>query len=89
MAAENKVLVEKLTAGGYYFLGEQDLLDALTLAIAHSHSGVEPSMQLGLGLRTTKPDTDPSTRAVWKKDARMILSHQLGSLGIRKKDQAR
>ena len=88
MAVENKVLVEKLSARGYYFLGEQDLLDAsLTLAIAHSRSGGDPSMnksQLGLGLRSTKPNTDPSTRAVWK-DARMILSHQLGSLGIRKK----
>ena len=91
MAVENKALVEKLIAGGYYFLGERDLVEALTIAIAHSSSGGDKFMnksQIGLGLRSTKPITDPSTRVVWKKDARMILSHQLGSLGINTEDKA-
>lgn len=92
MAVENKALVEKLTAGGYHFLGEQDLLDALTIAIAHSRPGKDCFMnksQLGLGFRSTKPITDPSTRVVWKKDARMVLSHQFESLGIITDDEAR
>ena len=91
IAVENKALVEKLTAGGYYFLGEKDLVDALTIAIAYSRPGNDPFMnksQLGLGLRSTKPITDPSTRVVWKKDARMVLSHQLGALEMRTDDKA-
>ncbi|MCJ1285677.1 hypothetical protein MMC26_005018 [Xylographa opegraphella] len=92
MAVENRALVEKLTAGGYLFLGEQDLIDALTIAIAYSRPGKDPSMnksQVGLGFRSTKPITDPSTRVVWKKDARMAISHQFGSLGIITDDEAR
>lgn len=91
MAVENKALVERLTAGGYYFLGEKDLVDALTIAIAHSRSRSDRLVnksQLGLGLRSTKPITDPSTRVVWKKDARMVLSHQLRSLDISTDDKA-
>ena len=85
MAVENKTLVEKLTAGGYYFLDQKELLDALAIAVAHSRPEGKQFMnksQLGLGLRSTKPITDPSTRVAWKKDARMVLSHQLGSLGM-------
>ncbi|MCJ1434803.1 hypothetical protein MMC27_004173 [Xylographa pallens] len=92
MAVENRALVEKLTAGGYLFLGEQDLIDALTIAIAYSRPGTDRLMnksQLGLGLRSTKRITDPSTRVVWKKDARMVLSHQFESLGIITDEQAR
>ncbi len=91
MAVENRALVEKLTAGGYHFLGEQDLIDALSIAIAYSRPGKDHFMnksQLGLGLRSTKPITDPSTRVVWKKDARMVLSHQFESLGIITDDAA-
>ena len=92
MAVENTALVEKLTAGGYHFLGEQDLIDALTIAIIHSRPGKDRSMnksQHGLGFRSTKPITDPSTRVMWKKDARMALSHQFESLGKITHDGAR
>ena len=92
MAVENRALVEKLTAGGYHFLCEQDLIDAVTLAIAYSRPGKDRFMnksQLGLGIRSTKRITDPSTRVVWKKDARMVLSHQFGSMGIITDDEAR
>ena len=91
MAVENKALVEKLTAGGYYFLGMEDLVNALTIAIAHSRPGCDrltSKSQLGLGLRSTKLMTDPSTRVVWKKDARMILSHQLLPLDTSTDDRA-
>ncbi|KAI9659497.1 MAG: putative secondary metabolism biosynthetic enzyme [Bathelium mastoideum] len=83
MAMENDALVEKLKASGYLYLDEQDLLAALTVAIAHSRPGQDQFMkksQLCLGLRSTKPITDPSTRVAWKKDARMAFSHGLGSL---------
>lgn len=92
MAVENRALLEKLVAGGYYFLSEKDLIDALTIAIAYSRPGKDRSMnksQLGLGLRSSRPITDPSTRVVWKKDARMMLSHQFESLGIITDDKAR
>ena len=92
MAVENRGLREKLTAYGYHFLGEKDLIDALTIAIAYSRPGKDRSTnksQLGLGLRSTKPMTDPSTRVVWKKDARMVLSHQFGSLGTITDNEAR
>ena len=55
MAVENKALVEKLTASGYHFLSEKDLIDALTIAIAYSRPGTDRFMnrsQLGLGLRS-------------------------------------
>ena len=51
MAVENKALVEKLTTNGYHFLGEQDLVHALTIAIAYSRPTEDRSMnksQLGL-----------------------------------------
>ena len=92
MVRENRELNQKLMASGYYFLNEQDLLDALTIAIAYSRPEKDMLMnksQLGVGLRSTKPMNDPSTRVAWKKDARMVLSHQFGSLGINTEDEAR
>lgn len=92
MAVANRALVEKLTASGYLFLVEQDLIDALTIAIAHSRPGKDRFLNkshLGLGLRSCKPITDPSTQVVWKKDARMTISHQFGSLGLITDDEAR
>ena len=92
MAVENRALVEKLKASGYHFLGERDLIDALAIAIAYSRPGKDRFMnksQLGLGLRSAKPISDPSTRVVWKKDARMAISHQFESLGIITDDEAK
>ena len=92
MAVENRALVEKLTASGYHFLGEQDLIDALTIAIAYSRPGKDRFLNkshVGLGLRSSKPITYPSTRVVWKKDARMAVSHQFESLGLITDEEAR
>ena len=91
MAVENKALVEKLTASGYYFLEEQDLIDAITIALAHPRpreGQVMNKSQLSLGLRSAKPITDPKTRVVWKRDARMVLSHQFGSLRTTSDEEA-
>lgn len=91
MAMENLAMVDKFKASGYYFLGEQDLIDALTIAINHSRPGKDPlhnKSQLGLGFASSRSITDPSTRVVWKKDARWAFSHQLGSLATITDDQA-
>ena len=79
-------------AGGYHFLNEQDLLDALTIAIAYSRLGKDMLInkgQLGLGLRSTRSMTDPTKCVAWKEDARMEISHQLNLLGISTDDEAR
>lgn len=92
MVRENRELNQKLMAAGYHFLGEQELLDALALAIAYSRPGKDLLMkksQLGLGLRSTKPMTDPSTRVAWKRDSRMAISHHFGPMGIHTDDEAK
>ena len=92
MVRENRELNRKLIASGYHFPNEQDLLDALSIAIAYSRPGkdmLQNKSQLGLGLRSTKSMTDPTNRVAWKKDARMALSHQLNPLGISTDDEAR
>lgn len=92
MVRENRELNQTLMAGGYHFLNEQDLLDALTIAIAYSRPEKDMLMnksQLGLGLRSTKSMTDPSNRVAWRKDARMAISHHFDSLGMSTDDEAR
>lgn len=83
MATENRALMEKLKASGYHFLSEQDLIDALTIAISNSTPGENCLLnksQLALGIRPTKAMSNSSTRVVWKKDARMVHSHLLGGV---------
>lgn len=92
MVRENRELNQKLMAGGYCFLNEQELLDALAISIAYSRPAKDVlfnKSQLGVGLRSTKPMTDPSTRVAWKKDARMAVSHHFEYLGIKTDDDAR
>jgi hypothetical protein len=91
MAMENSNLVEKLKVGGYYFLGERDLITALAIAIVNSDGGKTKGnhSQVGLGFRATKQITSPASRVVWKKDARMQVSHQFEALGEIKEGMAR
>lgn len=92
MVRENRELNNKLLAAGYHFLNEQDLLDALTIAIAYSRPGKDMPIsksQLALGLRSTKPMIDPSNRVAWRKDARMAISHQFEPLGMNSEDETR
>ena len=92
MAMESDALVEQLKGSGYYFLSEHHLIDALTIAIAHSRPGKDLFMsksQLGLGIRSTKPITSPSSRVAWKKDSRMAISHYYNSLDAITDDEAR
>lgn len=92
MVREHREVNQRLLANGYLSLGEQDLLDALALAIAYSHPAEDAlanKSQISVGLRSTKPMIDPSTRVAWKKDARMAGSHQLEPLGIKSDCEAR
>ena len=92
MVRENREINQGLAAGGYLFLGERELIDALAVAITYSRPAEDRLInksQLGLGIRSTKPMTDSSTRVAWKKDARMVFSHQFGPLGISTDDEAR
>ena len=92
MATENKALVKKLKDDGYHFLEGQDLIDALTIAIGNSRPGKDgrsTQSQLGLGIRSTRPFSDPKCRVVWKKDARMVRSHHLKPLGTLSREEAR
>jgi hypothetical protein len=78
----NQVVKDSLRTAGMWFLREIDLLDALHLSILQSSpepatkpsttSFVEKS-QLAIGLRATKPMSDPSNRVIWKRDRRVDI----------------
>lgn len=61
-------------AAGYYVLGEQDLVDAMTASLLADKKGDDGS-QLVLGMWSDKSLADPSTHVLWKRDARMSVAH--------------
>ncbi|KAF3000355.1 t1pks [Neopestalotiopsis sp. 37M] len=83
LGAEGALKLEPLRASGYWMLVERDLVEALELMIWRSSSKSSPPAidaavpaytspnQLGLGLRTTLPLSDPRNRVVWRRDRRM------------------
>jgi hypothetical protein len=85
--AENSSLYDNLQGQDLHPLGETDLIDALQLSIASNQSsktasivdGIKDPSQLVLGLRSRKPLSDPTNRAVWKHDRRMSLYHNTSS----------
>jgi hypothetical protein len=84
MAVESEALVRTLKGSGYYFLNERHLIDALTIAVVYSRPGGDRFMhksQVGLGIRSTKPISSPSSRVAWKRDSRMAISHHFGCIG--------
>ncbi|KAL4798016.1 KR-domain-containing protein [Aspergillus venezuelensis] len=86
MAVQSDALVKNLKKSGYYYLNERHLIDALTLALAHSRPapGGDRYMrrsQLGLGIRATKAMATPACRVAWKKDLRMAISHHFEPVG--------
>ncbi|CAI4215845.1 unnamed protein product [Parascedosporium putredinis] len=83
--ARNQNILKSLEKTGMYILQEQNLLDAITLALEKSRPA-QPSRdkklhrsvgQVGLGLNTTTPISSPSTRVSWKVDRRMAIYHNL------------
>ena len=71
-AAQNQAhLVQQLKAYGNYPLHEQQLLDALKLAIVDKSGQPLPV----LGIRSTIPLSSPQNRVIWKRDARFAWYH--------------
>jgi hypothetical protein len=80
--AENKSLQELLNAQDGHALRETNLIDALQLSISSNEpgkksivDGIANPSRLVLGLRSKKPLSDPTNRAVWRHDRRMSLYH--------------
>jgi hypothetical protein len=89
--ALNQVVQDSLRSAGMWFLRENDLLDALHLSILQSTP--EPAIeswnatfveksQLVIGLRATKPMSEPSNRVIWKADKRVDILRNLESNAI-------
>ena len=75
--SQNPAVLEHFKASGMHTLREQDLMDTLQLLMTQykvsppSTAGYRNSAQVVIGLRSTKPLSDPSNRTVWKRDIRM------------------
>ena len=82
--SENPELRQKMFATGFTILNEQEVLDALEVAMMPKKLGnsgyrnlthfADPNSFL-LGLACTIPLNDPANRAVWKNDRRMAVYH--------------
>lgn len=75
--SQNPAVLEQFKALSAYTLREQGLMDALQLVMTKciapspSAAGYQNPGQLVIGLRSTKPLSDPGNRAIWKRDIRM------------------
>ena len=85
--SENHDVLDYMQNSGTHLLQQQDVLDAVVLAINRSQpskqqsstSGFVDLSQIVLGLLTTRPITDSRTRVPWKNDPRMSPYHNLHS----------
>lgn len=76
VVAESANMETMARAAGYYVLGEQDLLDAITASLsAGGRDDDDTGGQLVLGMWSDKSLADPSTHVLWKRDARMAFAH--------------
>jgi NADP-dependent 3-hydroxy acid dehydrogenase YdfG len=85
--SENKGVEEYFRSAGMPFLSEGDFFEALHLSMCQQFSdknsghtgrgavtaGYTNTSQLSLGIRSTKPMTDPSNRVLWKHDRRVDI----------------
>lgn len=88
----NPEMMQKMTATGFKLLGEQEILDALAVAIAPERLGnVECETQgsrfvdlnnFVLGLALTSPLHGSANRIVWKNDRRMAIYHNTASSDV-------
>ncbi|KAJ5279261.1 hypothetical protein N7478_004633 [Penicillium angulare] len=86
--SQNNDTLERFEKTGMHLCKEQDLLDAMTLAIERSSPKPQPDAsvttyqnpsQIMLGLHTTIPITSPSNRVDWKRDMRTIIYRNINS----------
>lgn len=81
--SQNPAVLEQIKATSAHTLREQNLMDALQLAMTRgtapppSAAGYRNPAQLVIGLRSTKPLSDPSNRTIWKRDVRMSVYRNL------------
>lgn len=87
--SENHGLMSKMKTGGFKGVTEQELLDAMTIAmLAHSRppkaddpadSCFVHANSFVLGLGSTVSMSSPANRAVWKRDRRMAAYHNVSA----------
>ncbi|KAL4867815.1 hypothetical protein BDV12DRAFT_110489 [Aspergillus spectabilis] len=81
-------IIDHFQSTSSHMLHEQDLLDAIQLAVDNSLPSTDledaalwPSYvcksQLCLGLRSTNPMSSPTNRTPWRRDPRMAIYHNL------------
>ncbi|KAI0604978.1 Qor NADPH:quinone reductase and related Zn-dependent oxidoreductase [Pyrenophora tritici-repentis] len=77
-------LLDKMKSTGFRGVSEQELLDAITLAIAQGSAPASEAVDSGswtdqrtfvLGLGSDTPLSSPGNRAVWRTDKRMAAYH--------------
>ena len=86
VVSQSTGLLQKMRAGGYKLLREQEVLDALQLAMTARKSQTENARtafadknNFVLGLESAIPLDNPACRAIWKRDRRMAIYHNAGS----------
>lgn len=79
---DNSALLEQFRALNFYTMGEIELLDALAYTLSHQYPAASSSddgffnpAELTIGLKSTKPLSDPNNRSIWKRDRRMAQAH--------------
>ncbi|KAJ8122347.1 hypothetical protein ONZ43_g1436 [Nemania bipapillata] len=92
--SHNPGLMNKMRSMGFKGVTEQELLDAMTVAVtspdqskysseiaasAASARCKDTASSFVLGLGSSIPLSDPSNRAVWRKDRRMGVYHNFGT----------
>lgn len=90
--AQNRDLMKKLTNTGFKALKEQEVLDALVVAMTRKKIRKNDSTNswpdfvdlnnFVLGLGSTVPLDSPANRAVWRRDRRMAIYHNKGGVNV-------
>lgn len=84
--SHNRELMQKMATMGFKLLKEQEVLDALVVAMTRRRTGnnecrhhrsrfATDSNNFVLGLGSTVPLNSPANRAAWRKDRRMAIYH--------------
>ena len=83
--SQNRELMQKMAATGFKALKEQEVLDALVVAMTRKRIGKNECRNhrsrfvdrnnFVLGLGSTVPLNSPANRAIWRKDRRMAIYH--------------
>lgn len=90
--SQNRELMQKMAATGFKTLREQEVLDALQVAIKRKKTGKNESQNhkprfvdrnsFVLGLGSTVPLNSSLNRAIWRKDRRMAIYHNTASVNV-------